>query len=183
MPVFPLLHLLPEQIPRQKPQAQFPLTAHAQREQIDGVNDLRLRDMDVDGAEILRQTVAHEDDAEVEQDPEFLVGGLEGDEVMLADAAVEVAWRNARVGRQVVDYGLVDGDVVVDEGEARVGAGAAADRDAGKAQARGPDGLAGAVGAEVDFGFGESDEFGVDGHGDAGGWGFDAGGERAENVG
>lgn len=79
---------------------------------------------------------------------------------------------DAGVGRQQVDDGLADGDVVVDEGQAFVFAAAAQDGDAREPEPFGPDGFAGAVGFDVDFFFLEGDEFGVDGDVRAGGGRF-----------
>ena len=159
--VFLELNLLFEQIPRQEPQTQFP-AAGFDVEQIDRVEDLSLGDVDVDGAEILGETVADEDDAEVEQEPEFLVRDFERDEVVGGEAGVEVVGVDAGVLGQEVDDGLADGDVVVYEGEAFVFAGAAEDGDAGETKPFGPDGLARSVGFDFDFFFLEGDEFGVD---------------------
>lgn len=85
-----------EEIPGQEAEAEASLP-RADVEQVDRVEHLRLRHVDVDGAEVFREPVAHEDDAEVEQQPELLVGHLEAYECVRTDAWVEIARFEARV--------------------------------------------------------------------------------------
>lgn len=81
-------------------------------------------------SEIRDQAVADEDAAEVEQQPKFLVGYFEEDGSFVGGDGIEVADFDAGVLRHVVDDGFVDGDVVVYEGDAFVGAAAAEGGDA-----------------------------------------------------
>lgn len=167
-----LLNILFEQIPRQEPQRQFPL-AGTNVKKIDRIQDLRFRDMDIDGAEILEEAVPDEDDAHVEQEPEFLVGDFERDERVGRARGVEVAGVHAGPFGEVVDDGLGDGDVVIDEGEAFVFAAAAEDGDAGEAETGGAHDFPVAGGGDFDFFLLEGDEFGVDCNG--GTWAGDFG--------
>lgn len=176
------LDLLLKEVPGEEAQRETALGAQTMAEQVDRVDDLGAGDVDVDGAEVLGQAVADEHDAQVEQEPEFLVRDFEADQVVAARAAVEVAGRNPGVGGQVVDDGLGDGDVVVDEGQAFVRAGAAEDGDAGEPETRRAHRFARPVRFDVDFGFGEGDEFGVDGAGGAGLGGLGVLAQYAEDV-
>ena len=72
------LNLLMQQIPSQEAETETAL-ARTDEEEIDRVDDLRARNMDGDGAEIFRQAVPDKDDAEVEKEPEFLVGYFQAD--------------------------------------------------------------------------------------------------------
>lgn len=155
------LNILFEQIPRQKAEREFALPG-ADVEEVDGVADLDFGDVDVDGAEVLEEAVADEDDARVEEEPEFLVGDFEGDEVVAGARGVEVTGVDAGPFGEVVDDGLGNGDVVIYEGDAFVFAAAAEDGDARKAETGGTDNLAIAGSGDFDFFLLEGDEFGVD---------------------
>ena len=76
-----LLNILLQQVPSQKAQAEFALTG-TDVEKVDGIDDLGFGDVDIDDAEVLGETVADEDDAEVEEQPELLVGDFERHEVV-----------------------------------------------------------------------------------------------------
>lgn len=75
--------------------------------------------MDVNSAQILGEAVANKDDTQVQKQPELLVGGLEGDEAasrgVRGSGGVQIARGDAGKGGEVVDDGLGDVDVVVDE--------------------------------------------------------------------
>ena len=112
------LHALAQEEPAEEPQAQLPAAA-LQVEEVDRVNHLSAWDVDVDGAEVFRQPVPDKDAAEVEEQPDLLVGRLETNES--ASGGVrrsvwrEVAGGDARIGGQVVYHGIGDVDVVVNE--------------------------------------------------------------------
>lgn len=108
-------------------------------EQFHRVDDLAVRDVDVDGSEVGGEAVADEDAATVEEEPEFLVHHLERFERVLRPSRVEVTGRQARVSRDVVDDGLVDGDVIVEKGYAFVRAAASQDRYSTRAETSRPD--------------------------------------------
>jgi hypothetical protein len=111
--------------------------------------------------EILSQAVAEELAAEVEEDPEFLVRGFERDEVVLCRARVEVESGNARVEGQIVDNGLADGNVVINEGLAFVLALSAHNGDASESVRHGPDHLALAIRVHLDLGLFQRDKLRV----------------------
>ena len=96
---------------------------------------------------------------------------------------VEVAVVHARPFGEVVDDGLGDGDVVVDEGDPLVLAAAAEDGDAGEAETGGTDDFAVARGGDFDFFLLEGNEFGVDRDGGAGGGDFGGGVEEGGGLG
>lgn len=173
------LDILLQEIPRQEAQTQLALP-RPQVEQIDRIQHLRLGHVDVDGAEILEEAVPDEHDAHVQQQPEFLVGDLEGDEVVPGARGVEVAVVHAGPFGEVVDDGLGDGDVVVYERGPLQRAAAAEDGDAREAETGGADDFAVARGGDFDFFLLEGDEFGVDCDGGAGGGDF---GVRVEEGG
>lgn len=81
-------------------------------------------------SKIRNETVADEDAAKVEEQPEFLIGDFEEDGSFIGGDGVQVADFDAGVLRHVIDDGFVDGDVVVDEGDAFVCAAAAEGGDA-----------------------------------------------------
>ena len=176
------LDVFAQQIPGQEPEAK-PALARPNEEQVYRVDDLRAGDVDGDGAEVLCQAVADKDDAQVQQQPELLVGDFEADEGVARAAAVEITGRDARKGRQVVHHRLRNGNVVVDKGLACVLAGPAQDADARKAEPRGADGLARAVGFDFDFFALQRHELGVDGDGCAGRGGLGCGGKDAHVFG
>lgn len=131
--------------------------------QINRVNDLRLGHLDIDDAEISSQTVADKPAAEVEQDPEALIGNFERDETVVACAWVEIPGEDARVLVQVVNDGLADLDPVVDACEAFVFALAADNRHTAEGVEIGPDDFSNAVRLHFYFGLFGKDEFRVEG--------------------
>lgn len=87
-------------------------------EEVLRVDGLGLGDLDVDFPEIGRQSVADEDAAEVQQQPQLFVRDLERDEVVLAGPGVQIPRFDPGVLRHVVDDRLFDRDVVIDERDA-----------------------------------------------------------------
>lgn len=134
---------------------------------------LRFRHEHVCVAEIRHQTVAYEDAAEVEQQPEFLVGDFQVDGRFVRRHGVEVADFDAGILRHVVDDGFVDGDVVVDERYAFVWPAATEGGDAAETLADWTGDFLFAVGVDVEGFALEDDEFGVDGYVRAWGGYFD----------
>ena len=85
------LDVLLEKVPREVAQAKLALVG-ADVKKVDGIEDLGLGHVNVDGAKVFGEAVADEDAAEVEEEPEFLVSDFEGDEVVVGAAGVEVAF-------------------------------------------------------------------------------------------
>ncbi|KAG7143882.1 hypothetical protein HYQ46_007380 [Verticillium longisporum] len=71
--------------------------------------------MDVDDSEILLQSVAQELATEIDQHPQLLVGHLQRYEIVFRQAWVEVHLGNAREGGQIIDNGLPNQDIIIDE--------------------------------------------------------------------
>lgn len=84
-------------------------------EELDGVDDLVARDVDADDAEVVGEAVADKDAAAVDEVAQLEVDVLERHEAPRRRRGVEVARRDAREAREVVDDGLGDEHVVVDE--------------------------------------------------------------------
>lgn len=128
----------------------------------------------VDDAKILLQPVAHELDPHVDEETQLQVGGFEGGEVLGGDLGVQVSRLDPRVLGQVIHhlrdrgrcegsvsslcvpqgwaglpYLLLGGDVVVDEGDALVGALPAHTRDPGHRHLAGLDSGFGPVTAQL----------------------------------
>lgn len=157
-----LLDVLFEQVPGKVAQAQLAL-ARADVEQVDGVEDLCLRDVDVDRAEVFREAVPNEDAAEVEEQPELLVGDFQGDEVVVGAVEIEVAFMDARPFGEVVYDWFNGGDVVVDERETLVDTGAAEDGDPSKAKTCWANNLAITICFNFNLFLLQGDKFRVDG--------------------
>ena len=102
---------------------------------MDSVNGLLHWDDKVDHAEVILQAVPNEDAAAVDEEPEFLVGRLQGGEVLGRKVGVKVARFDPRelgqivhhlLGHQVNMYDLyldpgqadllLGGDVIINEG-------------------------------------------------------------------
>ena len=73
-------------------------------EQVDRVNGLLHWDNKVDHPEIILQSVPYEDAAAVNKEPKFLVGRLEGGEVLGGEVCVKVARFDPRELGQVVHH-------------------------------------------------------------------------------
>ena len=84
-------------------------------EELDGVDDLVARDVDADDAEVVGEAVTDKDAAAVDEVAQLEVDVLERHEAPRRRRGVEVARRDAREAREVVDDGLGDEHVVVDE--------------------------------------------------------------------
>ncbi|KAK5159136.1 hypothetical protein LTR16_012407, partial [Cryomyces antarcticus] len=69
------LNVLFQQVPGEEAQREAAL-ARADEEEVHGVDDLGARDVDVNGAEVLWEAVSDEDAAQVQQQPELLVGNF-----------------------------------------------------------------------------------------------------------
>lgn len=82
-----LLDVLFEEIPGQETQAELPLPG-ADIEEIHGIKHLRFGDVNIDGAKVLGEAVANENDTKVEQDPKLLIGNLEADKRVCAKPGV-----------------------------------------------------------------------------------------------
>ena len=80
---------------------------------------------------VIFETVADKYASHVDEVPELLVGRLERRQVLLAEVGVQVAGLDARELGDVVHHLLLGRDVVVNEGAALVGAGAADTGDPG----------------------------------------------------
>ena len=59
-------------------------------EQVDCVNGLLHGHQDVDNPEVVLETVANEDTAAVDQEPELLIGWLEGGQMLGAEVGIQV---------------------------------------------------------------------------------------------
>ncbi len=92
------LDLLVQEVPGEEAQGEAAFFV-VRAEELDGVDDLGGGDVDVDGAEVGGEAVADEDAAEVEEEPEFFVGDLEGEEGVRGAVGVEVPGVEARVLR------------------------------------------------------------------------------------
>ena len=73
-------------------------------EQVDCVNGLLHWHDKVDHTEIILEPVPYEDAATVDKEPEFLVGRLEGCEVLRGKVCIKVAWFDPREFSQVVHH-------------------------------------------------------------------------------
>ena len=102
--------------------------------------------------------MAHKDNAEVEEEPEFLVRDFEADEGVAGPAAIKIARGDAGEGGEVVDHRLGNGNVVVDEGLAGVFACAAENAYSSETESAWSDRFTCAVGFDFDFFALESDE-------------------------
>lgn len=158
------LDALLEQVPREELEAELAAVVLLV-EQVNGVDDLRLRHLDVDDTKVAPEAVAHEPAPEVQQDPEALVGDLERDEAVAAGARVQVAGEDARVLVEVVNNGLPHLDPVVNKGEAFILALATHDRNAAQRVEVGSDDLPNPVRLHLHFRLLGEDEFSVESHG------------------
>lgn len=107
-----LLDVLPQNDPCEKGQRQLPETG-VQVIQLDGVDDLGFRDVDVHDAEVLFQAMPEKLATQVDEYPELLVRNLQGDQMMLGRAGLEILCCDARECRQVVDDRFSNEYVVV----------------------------------------------------------------------
>ena len=116
------LDVFPQDVPGEETQRELALAGPDEVE-LDCVDDLRLRHVDVDDPKVLGQAVPDEDAAQMQQQPQLLVGDLQRYEVVRREGRVEIARLDPRVRREVVDDRLRRrGDVVVDERHALVAA-------------------------------------------------------------
>lgn len=152
-----------EEQPGEKAKGEFPPSARAKREKLLGVDDLALGDVYVDGAEIALQAVTDELAAQVEEDPELLVHGLEVNEHEAAGSEGEVTRAKTReLGKIVVDW-LIDRDVIVDVWDTLVRLVAAKDRDTCETRAVRASDPTTAICADINLLSQQTDELGVDG--------------------
>lgn len=158
-----MLNVLFEEIPCQETEAEAPLP-RSNVEEVDGVQDLRFRDVNVDRAEVFGEAVADEDDAQVEEKPEFFVGGLEAHERMCAHAWVEIPRFEARVFGEVVNDWVPNGNVVVDEWNRDIRPTAAEDGNTREPETRWANDLTVAGSRNFDFFGAEGHKLRVDGH-------------------
>lgn len=152
-----------QKVPGQELEAQLAAVGSLIKE-VNSIDYLRLGHLDVDDAEVALESVADKAHAEVEEDPETLVGDFEGHHAVRAGARVEVPRRNAREVVEVVGDGLLDLDPVVDEGEAFVFAFAAHDRHASECVEVRADDFSNAIRPHLYFGLLGEDEFRVEGY-------------------
>ena len=157
-----VLNVLLEQVPGQKAKAE-PSLPCSDVEQIHRVEHLRFRNVDVDRAEVFREAVAYENDAEVEQQPKLLVCHFQADQCMRAEPWIEISRLEARVLGQMVDHRLRNGDVVIDEWNGDIGSTATQHGHAPESQPRWTDDLTVASGGNFDFFGAKGHKLGVDG--------------------
>ena len=72
--------------------------------QVDSVNSLLHGNNKVDHAEVVLEPVPYEDATAVHEEPEFLIGGLEGGEVLRRKVCVKVARFDPRELGQVIHH-------------------------------------------------------------------------------
>ena len=158
-----LLDVFFEQVPGEEAEGELAL-AGADVEEVDGVDDLGFGDVDVDGAEVFGETVADEDAADVEEEPEFLVCYFEGNEVVRGVSWVEVTVLDARPLGEIIYNRFADGNIIVDKWDSFVIAVTAENRDASQAETGRSHNFAFTVGFDLDFFLLESNKFGVNSH-------------------
>lgn len=108
-----------EQVPSKELQTKLSLLGWLE-EEIARVDDLITWYVYVDHAEVLLEAMTEEFAAQVEEYPHLLVDNLQRHEGVFRPLGVEIFWYDARIGREIVDYHVLDMDIVVNEWDALV---------------------------------------------------------------
>lgn len=113
------LDIFLEQVPSKELQTKLSLLGWLEKE-IARVDDLISWHVYVDHAEVLLEAMTEEFAAQIEEDPHLLVDNLQRHECVFGPLRIKIFRYYARIGREIVDYHVLDMDIVINEWDALV---------------------------------------------------------------